>query len=277
MPPAPPAAPQNEDWNNVSHINGSIVPVGERNQYLYSLQEEQPAVEPDRVDVRLLPGRRLARAVAEHRREPQISGWSTEHGNESGYQIAPTLQVYFKRTFSGPFLEGGLVIASRRATTATAYDCYDCSTHRRRRSDWVGPEVHVRLGVDVRLGPQHRRPRSAPRSEHGLAARTSTRATTPSRSATSASATRSKPRQRSLQTRRRSRGSSGPLAANLFGQHRLDLAAHRARSRGPPCPAAAPCAARCSTSPRRSGRPGTAARRARAPSASVFTPPPTGA
>src|SRR5688572_4023829 len=42
VPPPPPVrvarvavpAPQNEDWNNVSHINGTPVKVGERNDYL---------------------------------------------------------------------------------------------------------------------------------------------------------------------------------------------------------------------------------------------------
>src|SRR5688572_23142521 len=37
MPPAPPAAasaPQNENWSNVSHINGTPVKVGERGDYL---------------------------------------------------------------------------------------------------------------------------------------------------------------------------------------------------------------------------------------------------
>jgi hypothetical protein len=33
-PPPPQAAPQNYDWNDVSHINGSPVPVGERMDYL---------------------------------------------------------------------------------------------------------------------------------------------------------------------------------------------------------------------------------------------------
>ena len=44
MPPPPPApqtangAPQNEDWNNVSHINGVPVKVGERGDYLYTVR-----------------------------------------------------------------------------------------------------------------------------------------------------------------------------------------------------------------------------------------------
>ena len=62
-PPAPPAAPQNENWDNVSHINGSIVPVGERNQYLYAYKKNNLQSRPARVDVRLLPDRRFARAV----------------------------------------------------------------------------------------------------------------------------------------------------------------------------------------------------------------------
>ena len=46
MPPAPPAAPQNEDWNNVSHINGSIVPVGERGAYLKKFKKTNISTNP---------------------------------------------------------------------------------------------------------------------------------------------------------------------------------------------------------------------------------------
>src|SRR4051812_2069072 len=37
QPPVLPAtpAPQNEQWSNVSHINGQVVPVGERGNYLH--------------------------------------------------------------------------------------------------------------------------------------------------------------------------------------------------------------------------------------------------
>lgn len=149
MPPAPPpapaptnGAPQNEDWNNVSHINGSIVPVGERNQYLYSYKKNNLQSNPIAWMFgyyQIAGSHALSQNIAA---SLEISGWSTDHGNESGYQIAPTLQVYFKRTFSGPFLEGGLVIHHDDNSYAY-YDCYDCSssTPMSTTRDWVGPEV----------------------------------------------------------------------------------------------------------------------------------------
>ena len=139
MPPAPPAAPQNEDWNNVSHINGSIVPVGERNQYLYAYKKNNLQSNPIAWMFgyyQIAGSHALSQNIAA---SLEISGWSTDHGNESGYQIAPTLQVYFKRTFSGPFLEGGLVI-HHDDNGGYVYDCYDCSSTSMTR-DWVGPEV----------------------------------------------------------------------------------------------------------------------------------------
>jgi hypothetical protein len=140
MPPAP-AAPQNEAWSNVSHINGSIVPVGERNAYLYAFRKNNLQSNP----IAWMFG--YYQIAGQHALSQNIaagldiSGWSTEHGSESGYSIAPTLQVYFKRTFSGPFLEGGLVIHHDSSDNAY-YDCYSCSGSATSMShDWMGPEV----------------------------------------------------------------------------------------------------------------------------------------
>ena len=47
-------APQNEDWSNVSHINGQPVPVGDRNDYLYKFKKTNISVEPVRPVLRLL-------------------------------------------------------------------------------------------------------------------------------------------------------------------------------------------------------------------------------
>jgi len=140
-PPAPSAAPQNEDWNNVSHINGSIVPVGERNQYLYAYKKNNLQSNPIAWMFgyyQIAGSHALSQNIAA---SLEISGWSTDHGNESGYSVAPTLQLYFKRTFSGPFLEGGLVI-HHDDNSGYYYDCYDCSsTAMSTTRDWVGPEV----------------------------------------------------------------------------------------------------------------------------------------
>jgi hypothetical protein len=48
--------------------------------------------------------------------------------------VSATLPLFFRRTFSGPYLEGGLLMRE----TEHEYDCYDCSmtTH-----SWVGPQM----------------------------------------------------------------------------------------------------------------------------------------
>jgi len=66
--------------------------------------------------------------------------WSTNNGYHSGYQFAATLPIYFKKTYSGPFLEGGLVIHNESTNDSVyALDCAGCSTSSTQ--NWVGPEV----------------------------------------------------------------------------------------------------------------------------------------
>lgn len=143
---APPAAastaPLNENWNNVSHINGSVIPVGDRNAYLYNFKKNNIQTNPlawmfgyYQVAASHALSQNIAVSV-------ELSGWSTDHGYNSGYQLAATLPIYFKRTFSGPFLEPGLVVHS----DSSSYDnCYDCSydTTSSMSHEWAGPEIMV--------------------------------------------------------------------------------------------------------------------------------------
>jgi hypothetical protein len=144
IPPAPPTAvngaPQNEDWNNVSHINGVPVKVGERNDYLYKFKKTNLAVNPfglffgyyDASASHALSNN-LALSVG-------ITGWSFDGGDDHGFQFTATAPLYFRRTFSGPFLEGGLII--RTTEDEYVYDCYDCSSSGGSMSNsWVGPEL----------------------------------------------------------------------------------------------------------------------------------------
>jgi hypothetical protein len=137
-----PAAPQNESWSNVSHINGSIVPVGERNAYLYNYKKTNIQSNPLAWMFgyyQIAASHALTGNVA---LSVELSGWNTNNGNNTGYQLAATLPIYFKRTFSGPFLEPGLVI-----NNSSANDCcynYDASgnyTTTMSSRTWVGPEV----------------------------------------------------------------------------------------------------------------------------------------
>lgn len=149
MPPAPPSAapanpaPQNEEWSNVSHINGTPVKVGERNEYLYKFRKNNISANPFGVffgyyDIAFSHalGRNLAATVA-------VSGWDMDSGYTQGYQISATLPLYFRRTFSGPFLEGGLLM--RADTDDDSYyaysDCYDCMSYYDDSDAWVGPQL----------------------------------------------------------------------------------------------------------------------------------------
>jgi hypothetical protein len=143
-PAATSTAPLNENWNNVSHINGSVVPVGDRNAYLYNFKKNNIQSNPlawmfgyYQVAASHALTQNIALSV-------ELSGWNTDHGYSSGYQLAATLPIYFKRTFSGPFLEPGLVVHSDN--NSNSYDdCYDCSydTTSSMSHVWAGPEVMV--------------------------------------------------------------------------------------------------------------------------------------
>ncbi len=140
-PAASNGAPQNEDWSNVSHINGTPVKVGERNDYLIKSKKNNISANPFGVffgyyDLAFSHalGQNLAASVA-------ISGWDLDGGYTQGYQIAATLPLYFRRTFSGPYLEGGLMLRTDTSDDSYyAYDCYDCMSYESSNA-WVGPEL----------------------------------------------------------------------------------------------------------------------------------------
>jgi hypothetical protein len=151
MPPPPVAAPapvavmngapQNEHWGNVSHINGVPVKVGERQDYLYKPKKYNLSVNPFGLffgyydaSASMSLNSNLAASVA-------ISGWDFGD-NDQGYQISATLPLYFRKTFSGPFLEGGLLIRTTDEYNDDyyAYDCVDCSSSMSSES-WVGPQL----------------------------------------------------------------------------------------------------------------------------------------
>lgn len=147
MPPPAPAAvpataggaPQNEDWSRVSHINGVPVKVGERQDYLYATKKFNLSANPfgfffGYYDIAgsMALGQNLAATVA-------ISSWSFGEW-DSGYQLSATLPLYFRKTFSGPFLEGGLLIRSSTSEDyGYAYDCIDCSMTT--TDSWAGPQL----------------------------------------------------------------------------------------------------------------------------------------
>jgi len=145
-----PAAPQNEAWSNVSHINGVPVAVGERNRYLYKFKRTNVAVNPFGLLFGYYEGG--AQFAISQNVALSISGAYYSLGNNGdvgGYQLAASAPIYFRRTFSGPFLEPGVMTRSTREhlyyagaacdTSTGTGGCYDNAGEP--RDSWAGIEM----------------------------------------------------------------------------------------------------------------------------------------
>ena len=117
-------APHNENWSNVSHINGQLVPVGQKLDYLVKDKEWNISTNPIGYLFGLF-GVSVAKSMNHNvalRGDANI--FSVD--GKSGYEVGVSVPIYFKRVFSGPFLEPGLIARN-----------WDTSNE----SSLVGPEV----------------------------------------------------------------------------------------------------------------------------------------
>jgi hypothetical protein len=138
---APPAAPQTEAWSDVSHINGQLVKVGEHGDYLYKMKKTNIGTNPIGMMFGFY-GFSIQHAVSQNVAvRGDISAWSISNGSFSGVEVSAGLPIYFRRTYSGPFFEPGLVYHS------DSHGCYDCSYSSGSSYDnthtWVGPQMMV--------------------------------------------------------------------------------------------------------------------------------------
>lgn len=106
--PAGQPAPQNESWNNVSHINGTPVPVGTRGDYLYRFRRTNFSVNPVGWTLGFY-GASLSYAFHENL---AIKGDVSVFSNDGdGFtEISVTAPLYLRRAYQGPFVEAGLMI-----------------------------------------------------------------------------------------------------------------------------------------------------------------------
>lgn len=127
-------APMNENWNNVSHINGHPVKVGERGEYLYDYKKTNISSNPIGWMFGFY-GLSISHAVS-----PNIAVradgnyFSVDDGADEGYEIGLTVPLYFKRVYQGPFLEGGIMVRQ-----LDDEDCWEGECMQ--RSPNVGPQV----------------------------------------------------------------------------------------------------------------------------------------
>ncbi|MDQ3335395.1 MAG: hypothetical protein M4D80_09540 [Myxococcota bacterium] len=125
-------APMNENWNNVSHINGHPVPVGERGNFLYAHKKTNISTNPIGWMFGFY-GLSVSHAVSPNiavRADANL--FNFDHDN--GYEIGLTVPIYFKRVYQGPFLEGGLMV--RQFDNDDCWDGEDCQSAAN-----VGPQV----------------------------------------------------------------------------------------------------------------------------------------
>ncbi len=136
MPPAAPmaanGAPQNEDWNNVSHINGVPIKVGERGDYLVKQKKTNLAANPFGLFFGMYD-LSVTHAVAQN---VALSAAITAVDGEF-FQVSATVPLYFRRAFSGPFLEGGLLYRTNLQSETSFAGCVDCGSD----NSWVGPQL----------------------------------------------------------------------------------------------------------------------------------------
>ena len=128
-------APQNEDWNNVSHINGSIVKVGERGDYLLKNKKLNISTNPIGWMFGFY-GVSVSQAVSDNvaiRGDANIMSID----NTSGYEVGVSAPIYFRRVYSGPFLEPGLIARGMRDDYDYEYSCEGCNS----TYTMVGPEI----------------------------------------------------------------------------------------------------------------------------------------
>jgi hypothetical protein len=133
-PPLPPQpAPQNEQWNNVSHINGQVVPVGERGNYLHKWKKTNVASNPIGWMLGFY-GISVSHAIHNNvaiRGDANL--FDLRDSNTKGYELGASLPIYFKRVYQGPFMEPGLII---REFKNDGFCDFDCSNNQS-----IGPSV----------------------------------------------------------------------------------------------------------------------------------------
>ncbi len=118
-------APQNEPWSEVSHINGTLVKVGEKSDYVLRYRKTNISTNPIGWIFGIY-GVSVSHAVSKHlaiRGDANIVSFE----GAKGYEVGASLPIYFRRVYSGPFIEPGLIMrGSKNSYCDASYG--DCTT-----------------------------------------------------------------------------------------------------------------------------------------------------
>lgn len=131
MAPVVTAAPQNQDWNNVSHINGQLVKVGEQGDYLHDNGKTTNIATNPIGWMFGFYGVSVSHAIHANMAIRGDVNWFDIDGI-TGHELGVSVPIYFRRVFQGPFLEAGLVVRNLQDS------CFDCGGSD---DESIGPEV----------------------------------------------------------------------------------------------------------------------------------------
>lgn len=135
-------APINEPWDGVSHINGTLVKVGERSDYLLRYRKTNISSNP----LGWMVGFYGLSASYAVNANIAIRGDANIFSNDDfdGYELGLSAPIYLKRMYSGPFIEPGIItrsITDKNSYCDTAYS--GGSSCMGDTSTMVGPEMLV--------------------------------------------------------------------------------------------------------------------------------------
>ncbi len=132
---APDGAPHNEPWENVSHINGQLVKVGEKTDYILKYRKLNIATNP----IGWMFGIYGVSASYALSQNIAIRGDANiiNIDHQSGYEVGISAPIYFRRVYSGPFIEPGLISRGLRDDYDYEYSCEGCESN----DTMVGPEI----------------------------------------------------------------------------------------------------------------------------------------
>jgi hypothetical protein len=109
-PGAPTPPPQTHAWEDVSHINGQLVPVGESNSYVKKFRKTNIAANPIGWMVGIY-GISASHAINNHVAvRGDVTVYEIVDSDDSGTEFGVGMPLYLKRTYQGAFIEPGVIV-----------------------------------------------------------------------------------------------------------------------------------------------------------------------
>jgi hypothetical protein len=130
-PTATAAAPHTDSWEDVSHINGQLVPVGEHNEYRRSYRKTNISTNPVGLMIGFY-GISVSHGLGQHVAiRGDLNYVNVVNSDYEMTEIGVGVPLYLRRTYQGPFVEPGFIARGSKS-------CGTCPGE-----STVGPQVLI--------------------------------------------------------------------------------------------------------------------------------------